>query len=39
MQLEGHVALVTGGTAGIGLAIARALLDEGARVAVWGRSA
>src|ERR1700761_6490187 len=38
LQLEGQVALVTGGTAGIGLAIARALASEGARVTITGRS-
>ncbi|MFR9731260.1 SDR family NAD(P)-dependent oxidoreductase [Saccharopolyspora sp. MS10] len=35
--LEGKVAVVTGGNAGIGLAIARAYRDEGARVFVTGR--
>lgn len=35
--LEGKVAVVTGGNAGIGLAIARAYRDEGARVFVAGR--
>lgn len=34
-----RVALVTGGTSGFGLAIARRLLDDGLRVAVTGRSA
>src|SRR6478735_2743216 len=34
---SGKVALVTGGSRGIGLAIARALLDAGARVAITGR--
>lgn len=36
-RLEGAVALVTGGTSGIGLAIARRFLQEGCRVAVTGR--
>ncbi len=40
MSLAGRRALVTGGTRGIGLATARALAAEGARVAVsWSRSA
>src|SRR5690349_12636162 len=38
LQLEGQAALVTGGSAGIGLAIARALAAEGARVTITGRS-
>jgi NAD(P)-dependent dehydrogenase (short-subunit alcohol dehydrogenase family) len=37
MQLAGRVAVITGGTRGIGLAIARAYLDEGARVVINGR--
>lgn len=38
LQLEGKRAVVTGGSRGIGLAIASALLAEGARVAVVARS-
>ena len=39
IDLGGRVAFVTGGTRGIGLAIARALRGAGARVAVAGRDA
>jgi NAD(P)-dependent dehydrogenase (short-subunit alcohol dehydrogenase family) len=35
--VEGKAVLVTGGTQGIGLGVARALLDGGARVAIVGR--
>ena len=37
LQLKGKLALVTGSTAGIGLAIAKTLAREGARVIVNGR--
>ena len=36
--LTGKIAFVTGGSRGIGLAIARALVAEGAQVAVTGRT-
>jgi NAD(P)-dependent dehydrogenase (short-subunit alcohol dehydrogenase family) len=38
-SLSGKVAIVTGGSRGIGLAIARALVHEGVQVAVTGRNA
>ncbi len=37
MRLDGRVAGITGGTAGIGLGIARAFVDEGASVALMAR--
>jgi NAD(P)-dependent dehydrogenase (short-subunit alcohol dehydrogenase family) len=37
-RLEGKVAVVTGGNSGIGLAAAKRLHDEGARVGISGRS-
>ncbi|MCY3821717.1 MAG: SDR family NAD(P)-dependent oxidoreductase, partial [Gammaproteobacteria bacterium] len=39
LQLAGKIALVTGSSRGLGLASARALLDEGCRVAICGRGA
>ncbi|QQE91037.1 SDR family NAD(P)-dependent oxidoreductase [Azotobacter chroococcum] len=38
LQLNGKTAIVTGATAGIGLAIARTLASEGAAVTITGRS-
>jgi NAD(P)-dependent dehydrogenase (short-subunit alcohol dehydrogenase family) len=38
-RFEGKVALVTGGNSGIGLAVAKGLVDEGARVVIVGRNA
>lgn len=38
MEFKGKRILITGGTSGIGLAAARAYLDEGARVCISGRS-
>ncbi|MBM3767938.1 MAG: SDR family oxidoreductase [Acidobacteria bacterium] len=35
LELNGRVAVVTGGASGIGAACARALIGEGCRVAVW----
>lgn len=37
-DLEGHVAMVTGGNGGLGLSMARGLVRAGASVAVWGRN-
>lgn len=38
-DLNGHVALVTGGNGGLGLAMAKGLVKAGAKVAIWGRNA
>lgn len=38
-DLDGHVALVTGGNGGLGLAMAKGLAKAGARIAIWGRNA
>ena len=38
LQLNGKTALVTGATGGIGLAIARKLAVEGAKVTIAGRT-
>lgn len=38
-DLNGHVALVTGGNGGIGLGMADALASHGASVAIWGTNA
>jgi len=37
MELQGRTALITGGNSGIGLATARVMLAQGARVAITGR--
>ncbi len=38
-DLSKHVALVTGGNAGLGLGMARGLAKAGASIAIWGRNA
>jgi len=38
MDLQGNVALIAGGTSGLGLAVARQLLDAGASIVLLGRS-
>lgn len=35
MKLEGQTAVVTGGSQGLGLAMARRLLEEGANLSIW----
>lgn len=37
-DLSGHVALVTGGNGGLGLAMAKGLVKAGASIAIWGRN-
>ena len=37
-DLQGHVALVTGGNTGLGLGMARGLAKAGADIAIWGRN-
>lgn len=37
-NLEGKVAMITGGNGGIGLAYAKGLVKAGAQVAIWGRN-
>ena len=37
MRIDGRFAIVTGGARGIGLAVARRLLEAGAMVAIWDR--
>lgn len=38
MKFEDKVALITGGTSGIGLSVARSLTKEGAKVVIVGRN-
>lgn len=38
-DLSGHVAVVTGGNSGLGLAMATGLVKAGAQIAIWGRNA
>jgi len=39
LDFEGRAAVITGGAAGIGLAIARRLIESGGRVSLWDRDA
>ena len=38
-NLAGHMAKVTGGNGGLGLAMAKGLVKSGAKIAIWGRNA
>jgi NAD(P)-dependent dehydrogenase (short-subunit alcohol dehydrogenase family) len=38
-DLSDHVALITGGNGGLGLAMAKGLVKAGASIAIWGRNA
>jgi len=37
-ELSNHVAIITGGNGGIGLAFGRGLAKSGAKIAIWGRN-
>jgi NAD(P)-dependent dehydrogenase (short-subunit alcohol dehydrogenase family) len=37
-DLSDHVAVITGGNAGLGLAMGKGLVKAGARIAIWGRN-
>jgi len=37
MEIDGKVAVVTGGASGLGLATVKQLMDKGAKVAIWDR--
>src|SRR5215470_9151492 len=39
LDFQGRAAVITGGAAGIGLAIARRLVESGGRVSLWDRDA
>jgi len=38
-ELNNHVAIITGGNGGLGLAFGRGLAKAGAKIAIWGRNA